>query len=246
MQNLVNKIVRLIASERKILEIKNRHNIPTMEWSLLNIQKLGFKPNLAIDVGAFTGEWTLMFKKIFPTADVLMLEAQLDKEQALSQVARDLQGVDFKIGLIGAKSGDEVVFNINSTVSSVLEEYKANDFKKETRKIETLDDILHDKYAGSKYPDFLKIDVQGYELEVLKGAKDSLQHIQFILCEVSLIEINKGAPLLADVIEFLSKIDFVAYDFCSFVRRPLDRALWQTDILFIKRSHPIIASKYWL
>ena len=215
-----------------------------MEWSLSNLKRLGFNPRMAIDVGAFEGEWTAMFKKIFPSCSVLMVEAQLNKELQLKKITTQLEGTSFHMGLLGAKAGEQVLFHVNSTVSSVLEEYKPNDFKIEPRSTETLDDVV----ANLKYtqlPDFIKLDAQGYELEILKGTSQILPHVQCILCEVSLIEINKGCPLIHEAIKFMHDRDFVAYDICSFIRRPLDRALWQTDLLFIRKSNPLIQSKNW-
>ncbi|HVV55979.1 MAG TPA: FkbM family methyltransferase [Mucilaginibacter sp.] len=245
MQNLINKIIRIALPEKKVWEVKNRHNIPSMEWSLQNIHRLGFDAGFAIDAGAYDGEWTTMFKKIFPASKVLMLEAQVEKEQVLSRVIQKLPGTYFHIGLLGAEAGKDVVFNVNSTVSSVLEEYKSNDFQKQNRKTETLDDIVLAQRDKLGSPDFIKLDVQGYELEVLKGASNLLGNVQFILCEVSLLEINKGCPLIAEVIRFMDDRSFIPYDICSFIRRPLDKALWQTDVLFIRKNHPLIQNKHW-
>ncbi len=52
---------------------------------------------------------------------------------------------------------------------------------------------------------FLSLDVQGYELEVLKGAKNSLKHIQYILCEVNNVgaSMYKGAADINDIDDFL-------------------------------------------
>lgn len=216
-----------------------------MEWSLLNIKNLGFNPKVAIDVGAYNGEWTAMFKKIFPDARVLMVEAQNSKADNLKNLTTQLPGTAFHIGLLGATSGQQIVFNINETVSSALPEYKENTFAKETRTTESLDDVIAKAGTDFNAPDFIKLDVQGYELEVLKGAAGAIKTAQFILCEVSLIEINKGAPLIAEVIAFMNAKGFAVYDICSFIRRPLDRALWQTDILFVNKTNPLAQNKHW-
>jgi FkbM family methyltransferase len=51
---------------------------------------------------------------------------------------------------------------------------------------------------------FLNIDVQGYELEVLKGGKDTLNHIQYVLTEVNYRENYKNGCLIQDIDDFLS------------------------------------------
>ena len=55
-------------------------------------------------------------------------------------------------------------------------------------------------------PKLLKLDVQGYEYEVLSGAKQTLKDIDVILTEVNLIDLYKGAHLLDDLIALLRKL----------------------------------------
>lgn len=83
--------------------------------------------------------------------------------------------------------------------------------------------------------------MQGYELEVLKGATLTLANVSVVLMEVSLLGINKGAPLLSEVLQFMTERGFRAYDICSFIRRPLDNALWQSDFLFVKEGSSLLA-----
>jgi hypothetical protein len=82
---------------------------------------------------------------------------------------------------------------------------------------------------------FLKIDVQGYELEVLRGATNSLQAFEAVLLEVAIIEINEGAPLLHEVTTFMAARGFIASEICEIHRRPLDKAMSQIDVIFVRR-----------
>jgi len=50
---------------------------------------------------------------------------------------------------------------------------------------------------------FLNVDVQGYELEVLKGAKDTLKHVDYIYCEVNRREVYENNALIYEIDEFL-------------------------------------------
>jgi hypothetical protein len=119
------------------------------------------------------------------------------------------------------------------TGSSVFEESNDSVAKnKVVKQLTTLDSLIQQNYGWDKIV-FLKIDVQGYELEVLSGALQYLSTCEFVLMEASLIPVNKGCPLIADVITFMDKQGFRLLDFCSQIRRK-DKALWQTDLLFIR------------
>jgi hypothetical protein len=87
--------------------------------------------------------------------------------------------------------------------------------------------------------------VQGYEYEVLNGAKKALPNIEVILAEVNLLDLYKGTQLFAELIAFLRMSGFVAYDICGFWRRPLDAALWTADIIFVQIDSPLRADKRW-
>jgi len=57
-------------------------------------------------------------------------------------------------------------------------------------------------------PDFLKLDTQGSELEILRGASRAVQSATLIEVEVEFIEVYKGQPLFKDVLEFMTANGF--------------------------------------
>jgi len=63
--------------------------------------------------------------------------------------------------------------------------------------------------------------------------------------EVNLLPILDGAPLFHEAAQFMSERGFQMYDICSFFRRPYDGALWQVDVIFVRVSSPLVASKRW-
>ncbi len=91
-------------------------------------------------------------------------------------------------------------------------------------------------------PDLIKLDVQGYELEILKGGRETLRSAQAVLMEVNLLPIYRGAPLLQEAVDFLGAAGFRAYDFSGMIRRPLDGALWQADVVFVRSNSPLVSS----
>jgi len=76
-----------------------------------------------------------------------------------------------------------------------------------------LDDFIKN-YNKSNYQinnesyNFLCLDVQGYELEVFKGAKDTLNDIDYILCEVNRDVVYHGCAMVDELDNFLEKYDF--------------------------------------
>ena len=211
------------------------------------MRRLGFSPTFILDIGAYKGEWSTMVRPIFPKAEVLMLEAQEERIPDLEATKNLLGGtIDYRISLLGAEYRDEVVFNKYPnapTGNSVLAGWKNGNKFQVKCKMRTVDDILSE--AGKSSPDLIKLDVQGYEIEVLKGARNSMKTAGAILMEVSLIDMYESNPLLHDVTEFMNQAGFIAYDFCSLMRRPLDKALAQVDIIFVPKESALIKNKEW-
>jgi hypothetical protein len=85
-------------------------------------------------------------------------------------------------------------------------------------------------------PFLLKLDVQGAELDVLRGAEALLQQADYALLEVSFFEFFAGGPQFADVIAFMQARGFAAYDISGLQYRPLDGALSQADISFVRAT----------
>ena len=54
--------------------------------------------------------------------------------------------------------------------------------------------------------------------------------------EVALLPYNTGAPLLPEVMAFMDKRGFTPYDNCGQIRRVSDRALFQSDMIFVRNE----------
>ncbi|MCZ4221795.1 FkbM family methyltransferase [Pedobacter rhodius] len=216
--------------------------VPNQESSFLRLKKLGFNPERIIDIGAFEGMWSQDIHLIFPKSQILMVEGQKNKENILTQKLKSIPNSTLKIALLGAEKKN-VAFNIYESASSIFEEDNKTNAKVEHIELNLLDEVAFN--AGFETADLIKLDTQGSELEILKGGEKVLQTAQLVLVEVSLLQIYKGAPLVDEVINFMKDRGFVLYDICSVMRRPYDKALFQSDFLFIKQQHPLIASSRW-
>src|SRR5689334_11430180 len=204
-----------------------RHGYASLGYSLRNLQSQGFHPRSIIDIGAFRGDWSRAALKIFPDTSVLMIDANPEQEQSLALAAREMGArARFVIQLLGPESRDGVTFYQHTSGSSVLDELTTFPRTATTLGMRTLDRLIGSNRLEP--PFLLKLDVQGFELEILKGASEVLPRSEVVVLETSLLEYNKGAPLFDDVIGFMKAAGFVVYDFCGQLRRDGDAVLFQT------------------
>lgn len=84
--------------------------------------------------------------------------------------------------------------------------------------------------------DLIKIDVQGSELDILNGATETMKRTEYVSCEVALVEYNKGAPLIGDVVDKMRDLGFCIIDIVEYHSFPqlYGGAYFQLDLLFKK------------
>jgi FkbM family methyltransferase len=98
--------------------------------------------------------------------------------------------------------------------------------------VETVTKYLRDHGIGRVK--LLKLDVQGYEIEVLKGAREAFELIDFIYAEAQFQELYKGGPLFNDLFDFLSE-RYELLRMTSF-RTDNDGKLMECDMIFKSRG----------
>lgn len=107
--------------------------------------------------------------------------------------------------------------NDNRTVTMNLSSngLESSSILKPKRHLELYPDITFDRTEevemqrlddyNCKKCNFINMDVQGYELEVLKGAEETLEHIDYVYCEVNQSEIYEGNAFINQIDDYLSK-----------------------------------------
>ena len=197
-------------------------------------------PHIIYDVGANIGTWTLLAKAIIPQSKIHAFEPLKMFHDKFNQEIQDIPDIVLhKVAL-----GDEPdVLNMQVTsypdASSLLEIGDATKdyFGIVKDREELVDVVCLDEYV-SKFnlplPNLIKLDIQGYELQAMRGAEKCLNHATFIICEVSLVEFYKGQALFPEIISFLSDRNFMLHAFGA--NTPIGQKVSQTDVLFIKQS----------
>jgi len=183
-----------------------------------------------LDIGAHEGNWSRLFQHYFPDADILMIEADKDKEEKLKQLG------NYKIALLGDTDSKEVNYykstNECTTGNTIYKENNiASNFISEKAKTITLPTLL----GSNKGYDLIKMDVQGSELDIINGAIPIIKDTRFLILELGILEYNQGAPLIGEVIEELNKLGFVMIDILDFNHSD-DTYLIQIDALFANKK----------
>lgn len=167
-------------------------------------------PNGFIDVGAHFGETAAIIKNMFPSKRVFSFEANPACEEILRQNASE-----YIICLLGKENLDAVPFFINpddvtSTGCSIFKENTAyfTDATKVDLPMYRLDSII----PPEAHLDFLKLDVQGAEIEVMEGASGIMHSIRWIYLEASFTNYNENAPLFNDVYKYITSKGYTMID----------------------------------
>jgi FkbM family methyltransferase len=220
--------------------VKRDLGVPSMEGSLLAMRACGFRPRVVLDIGAYRGEWMSLCRSVWPESSVLMVEGNPQRAEALHKRYSAEPGLAVECAILGAESKEDVPFYELDAASSVLPAAEETDHIRMSLPMRTLERVTR----GSVFekPDFIKLDIQGYELEVMKGGLSLLRNCEAVLIEVNLIPVYTGVPLLREVLDFLGDEGFRAYDIAGLIRRPRDLALWQADMVFVARNSPLISS----
>jgi FkbM family methyltransferase len=133
-----------------------------------------------------------------------MIEAQAEKKRELDAVCAQLPQAKVVLSLVGNKENADAVFSVMERGSSLYSERSNVPRTQRTLTMHTLDNLL-DHHPQLKAPLFIKLDVQGAELDVLSGGSQTLAIAEVVQLEVALMNYNEGAPDMKTVINFMAR-----------------------------------------
>ena len=204
------------------------------------------KPRLApapviFDVGASTGSWTYTASRIFPEGRFYLFEPMhsisdvyTEQFNAMHTTNPDIQLTmhAFAVGAsIGTSSFHIMEEAVGSTTLDLPSDASSYSQKHEVP-METLDHIVETQVAPQ--PDFIKMDIQGGELQALRGSTKILPGVTALHLETWLVREYWGkTPLLSELIAYLSSFGFRLFDFGDEFRRN-DGELYSIDVTFVR------------
>lgn len=159
---------------------------------LLELRRDGFTPKRILDVGANVGQSVFMFRSVWPEAYIASIEAQDECIDALSMIADEVHHE------VVSDEPKDVVFYVHSgNAVSPGNSYYPDEldyfgepvpFKRRATTIDTL-------FEHAEPFDFVKLDIQGAELDAIRGGQQTISRAQYVLCEMQVDPpCNVGAP----------------------------------------------------
>lgn len=205
--------------------------------------------NIVIDVGAFRGKFCRTLRdEIGYCGPIVSIEPSAKTFAALHQAMRnDPNWRGMQLGL-SDRAGSAVfhTFDSNPDFNSLLainqsasEHFGVDRAKHATEEVRLarLDEIWEEVVRGIDTPKtFMKMDTQGHDLGVLRGASGRLNHIQGIQSELSAIQLYDGMPAMSEAIECFRGLGYSPIGFYEVNAVKVRGAVAEFDAIFAKLS----------
>jgi len=203
-----------------------------------------FGINTLLDVGANSGQYALIMRESGYIGTIHSFEPTSKAFKILDKKAKKDENWHVYNIAIGSTTGEvEINISQNSFSSSILEIEAlhvasaplSRYVSKEKVPIDTIDNLFQVINKGSESV-YLKMDTQGYEAEVLKGAENSLSKIKCVQLEMSLAPLYKNEWLFEEMMAFLTKKNFGLYTIEPEFYNATSGQLLQADAIFYNKN----------
>jgi FkbM family methyltransferase len=201
------------------------------------------RPQTVLDIGANIGRFAITARKLFPTAHIYSFEPLAD---CLAEAKRTMRGDRKFTGInvaLGTSRG-QAVFQRNSVSpsSSFLKvtNIHTNAFPGTglttdvTITVDLLDHVVAD--LSLELPMIVKIDVQGFEDQVLSGGQRTIERTSVLIVETSFETLYEGQALFGDIYERLRDWGFDFRGNLDYAHAPGDGRVLQADSVFVKKG----------
>ena len=204
------------------------------------------KINCVIDVGANIGSYGLMLRRIGYQGRIVSIEPVPEVFERLSSAAADDdEWMTLKVACGSREETRPINIFAKSPLNSFLApspnllrmELDRNPIQRtETLNIVRLDSLFEKILSGIDEPRvFLKIDCQGFDFEVLKGAGEAMAKVEGLQSEVSSIPLYLGVPDYLEFLTYCRNLGFEPTGFFPVANSPVSGHLMECDVVLIRR-----------
>lgn len=206
--------------------------------ALERITDRGIKVGTVIDVGASNGSWSETCMRYLPDARYLLVEAQPAHKNELEAFCSRRGNASFLQAAAGNEDG--FCYFDDSDLFGGLASNETNENCQTELPMVRLDTVVaKDRLSG---PFLLKLDTHGFELQIIHGAEELLRNTELAIIEAYIFRLNNKALLFHELCVEMDKRGFQLVDFSEPMWRSKDRALWQWDLFFMKKTNPVFQS----
>ena len=234
--NVTNDKNQLSQTEKRMFDLYESLSMPEAHINILKKISETFTPNVIYDIGASTLHWTKAAKNVWPNSELCAFDAIEEAEKLYKS-----KNIKYNIGVISDQDNKIVKFYENKENPAGNSYYKeighpnsVNVYPENSyieRKAMTLETIV--KRNNFLLPDLVKIDVQGAELDILKGGQTIINNAKYLIIELQNVEYNRGAPLENVTIDYLQSNGWEIFE-SKFSNNGPD-----ADYLFINKNYRI-------
>lgn len=217
----------------RVLRLKDKDQVFFRMFERFTFWKeKGMNVKVIYDIGAHMGGWAREIMKVFPDAQLQAFEATTEFAEKMTDLSANMvllgdenKEVGFYKNMIGIHTGNSIYLE------------KTIYFTPQTAVIQPMNMVRLEDFMNAKnlpIPDLIKLDTQGSEIDILKGAPNLLGITKYIVIESSLHVYNHGSPMIEEVIIFMRGHGYDLIDMVEFHR--INGYLAQVDLLFAHSS----------
>jgi FkbM family methyltransferase len=198
-----------------------------------------------IDGGAYHGTISRQLSKLFPRAQIYAFEPSSQSYQEMIKNTRSFVQIKPLNLALSSSCGSRTFYATTYEQTSALTppgDAGKKYFPSRTKlaEVQTVSTITLDEWAIGQHVqlvDLIKLDLEGHELEALKGAASYvLPRTKVIYSEIRFVEIHQGCCFLWDMVEYLKNYNFHLYNLYHLGSDPTDGQLLWGDAVFINKN----------
>jgi FkbM family methyltransferase len=200
----------------------------------------GIDINTVIDIGASDGRWSAICEEHYPACHYLLVEAHDPHAEALETYCAARPKAQYVLAVAGDECGEvHFYFDDKDLFGGAASKIELPGVDAWTCKVVrqiTIDDAIGTRALPGPY--MIKLDTHGYEVPILRGAKETLRKANLVVIETYNFRVQESSLLFHEMVAYMRDLGFGVIDMSEPIWREFDLALWQIDLFFVPLDRP--------